>query len=109
MRHFATAWQAGLRKAKVLVLATSAFAGAGWMSTEAVAQGLNTLPPNCSGAATGPVSNLGALGGSAGAVSSVISGVIGSVNTAFLTQQGSAFVSAPNDPKPDQEGGGVWA
>jgi hypothetical protein len=30
------------------------------------------------------------------------------IGTAFLTQQGSAFVSAPNDPRPDQPGGGVW-
>jgi opacity protein-like surface antigen len=30
------------------------------------------------------------------------------MSTAFLSQQGSAFVSAPGDPKPDQPGGGVW-
>ena len=38
-----------------------------------------------------------------------ISAAIGNINTAFLTQQGSAFVSAPADPAPDQPGGGVWA
>ena len=31
------------------------------------------------------------------------------MNTAFLSNQGSAFVSAPGDPKPNQDGGGVWA
>ncbi len=34
---------------------------------------------------------------------------LGNQSTAFLGQQGSAFVSAPNDPMPDQPGGGVWA
>ncbi|TPQ30114.1 autotransporter outer membrane beta-barrel domain-containing protein [Bradyrhizobium guangdongense] len=44
---------------------------------------------------------------SGGAVNSLIS-AINTANTAFLTQ-GSAFVSAPPNPKPNQEGGGVWA
>jgi hypothetical protein len=35
-------------------------------------------------------------------------GALGNQSTAFQTQQGNAFVSAPNDPKPDQPGGGVW-
>src|SRR5262249_8750772 len=30
------------------------------------------------------------------------------VETAFLTQQGSAFVSAPGNPQPNQPGGGIW-
>src|SRR5579872_963432 len=38
-----------------------------------------------------------------------IAGTLGNLSTAFQTQQGSAFVSAPSDPKPDQPGGGVWA
>ena len=33
---------------------------------------------------------------------------INSVNTAFLTQS-SAFIGSPADPRPDQQGGGVWA
>ena len=40
------------------------------------------------------------------AVSSLVS-AINTANTAFLTQS-SAFVSAPGNPRPDQEGGGVW-
>ncbi len=41
-----------------------------------------------------------------GAVNSLIS-AINTVNTAFLTQS-TAFVSAPANPQPNQEGGGVW-
>jgi opacity protein-like surface antigen len=43
-----------------------------------------------------------------GAASGALAGALGNLSTAFQTQQGSAFVSAPNDPKPDQPGGGVW-
>jgi opacity protein-like surface antigen len=43
-----------------------------------------------------------------GAASAALAGAIGNVNTAFLSQQGSAFVSAPANPAPDQPGGGVW-
>src|SRR6187397_2969530 len=41
-----------------------------------------------------------------GAVNSLISS-INAANTAFLTQS-SAFVSAPPNARPGQEGGGVW-
>ena len=40
--------------------------------------------------------------------SAALAGTIGNVNTAFLNQQGSAFVSAPANAQPDQPGGGVW-
>jgi len=76
-------------------------------------QAQNALPRNCSGTVTDAtnyqITNLGALGGVAGSVSSTISGVIESANTAFLSPQGSAFVSAPGNPAPEQPGGGVWA
>ena len=49
-----------------------------------------------------------ALAATGGAASGAFAGTLGNLSTAFLTQQGSAFVSAPNDPKPDQPGGGVW-
>jgi hypothetical protein len=60
---------------------------------------------------TGPlgVSNITLLASPVGAASASIAGVIGSVNSVFLTQQGSAFVSAPPNPTPNQPGGGVWA
>jgi opacity protein-like surface antigen len=51
---------------------------------------------------------LGAAASAGGAAAGSFGSALGNVSTAFLTQQGSAFVSAPNDPKPDQEGGGVW-
>jgi opacity protein-like surface antigen len=44
-----------------------------------------------------------------GQTTSAISGAIAAVETAFLAQQGSAFVSAPANPAPDQPGGGIWA
>jgi len=43
---------------------------------------------------------------SGGAVNSLVSAINAS-NTAFLTQS-TAFVGAPANPAPDQEGGGVW-
>ena len=55
------------------------------------------------------INNIGTLAIPASAASAAISAAIGNVSTAFLTQQGSAFVSAPADPAPDQPGGGVWA
>src|SRR5262245_16174583 len=44
---------------------------------------------------------------SGGALNSLIS-AINTANTAFLTQT-TAFIGAPPNPKPNQEGGGVWA
>jgi opacity protein-like surface antigen len=55
-----------------------------------------------------PLTNQGLLVIPPSAAASAISAAIGNVNTAFLTQQGSAFVSAPANPAPDQPGGGVW-
>jgi opacity protein-like surface antigen len=55
------------------------------------------------------INNIGTLAVPPGGASAAIAGAIGSVNSVFLTQQGSAFVSAPANPAPDQPGGGVWA
>ncbi len=44
-----------------------------------------------------------------GQASSAIAAAISAVDTAFVSQQGSAFVSAPANPPPDSPGGGVWA
>jgi outer membrane autotransporter protein len=55
------------------------------------------------------IGNIGTLAIPTSAASAAISAAIGNVSTAFLTQQGSAFVSAPANPAPDQPGGGVWA
>ena len=67
----------------------------------------------CVGAVTGPGAaffggQFAAIAAAGGAASGAYSGALGNIGTAFLTQQGSAFVSAPNDPRPDQPGGGVW-
>jgi opacity protein-like surface antigen len=67
----------------------------------------------CTSSATGPGAlpfgpQLNAITAAAGASAGALASGIGNVNTAFLSQQGSAFVSAPGDPQPNQEGGGVW-
>src|SRR5271169_3494599 len=91
---------------KSAILAGFAFAMALSASSGAFAQNCvtNTVatPPSA------VIPNLGSLAVPAGAASAAIAGAIGNVNTAFLTQQGSAFVSAPANPTPDQPGGGVW-
>ncbi|MDD1516378.1 MULTISPECIES: autotransporter domain-containing protein [Bradyrhizobium] len=67
----------------------------------------------CTGAVTGAGAGffgaqLAAISAATGAASGSVAGALGTTNTAFLTQQGSAFVSAPADPKPEQPGGGIW-
>jgi len=57
----------------------------------------------------GTINNINVLAGPAGSAGAALAGAIGNMNTAFLSQQGSAFVSAPANPAPDQPGGGVWA
>jgi opacity protein-like surface antigen len=56
-----------------------------------------------------PIGNIGDFAVPTAAAAATISSAIGNVTTAFLTQQGSAFVSAPPNPLPNQPGGGVWA
>ncbi len=48
-----------------------------------------------------------AIAGASAYVSTIVSS-IHSANTAFLAQS-TAFVAAPPNPQPDQQGGGVWA
>jgi len=69
--------------------------------------------PNCTfvSSANPPISgitNLNTIAAPAAAVSGALAGAIGNINTIFLGQQGSAFVSAPPNPAPGQPGGGVW-
>jgi opacity protein-like surface antigen len=72
----------------------------------------STAMADCTG--TGALGGLTGGGGvslflpfsSGGAVSSLVS-AINTVNTSFLTQS-TAFISAPGNPAPNQEGGGVW-
>jgi opacity protein-like surface antigen len=88
----------GRRGATLIVAAFAAAFG----STSALAQA------NCTAAPT-PVGNLDFIGAGAAGATGAIASAIGNVNTAFLTQQGSAFVSAPANPAPNQQGGGIWA
>src|SRR5262245_59324147 len=53
-----------------------------------------------------PVAIVAPLG--TGSSLSALTATINTVNTTFLTST-SAFVSAPGNPEPDQQGGGVWA
>lgn len=67
----------------------------------------------CVGTVSGPGAarfgaQFAAASAAGGSASAGYSAEIGSLSTGFLTQQGSAFVSAPSNPKPDQPGGGVW-
>ena len=80
----------------------------------AIALSTSAFAQNCTTTTTGPGAGLfggqlAAAAAAGGAASGSFAGALGNLATAFLTQQGSAFVSAPGDPKPDQEGGGVWA
>jgi len=66
------------------------------------------LADNCNTTQSGGLVDIEKLAGPAGAASAALAGTIANVNTVFLNQQGSAFVSAPADAQPDQPGGGVW-
>lgn len=89
---------------RACVMALAAFSVAIGAASEASAQ-------CASGFTTGfftrqSVSLGGAVSGGVGVAGALISS-INTANTALLTQS-SAFVSAPPNPKPDSEGGGVW-
>jgi opacity protein-like surface antigen len=62
---------------------------------------------NCVLGQANNVLNLGAIGSSPASVSSAIASTIATASTAFLLQS-TAFVGAPGNPAPDQQGGGVW-
>src|SRR5205823_5922615 len=53
------------------------------------------------------VANLPAIGSSPASVAGMLGTTIATANTAFALQS-TAFVGSPPDPKPDQQGGGVW-
>jgi outer membrane autotransporter protein len=79
--------------AAVAAMSASSAAMAQCVGTGAAAA-LGAAPFNLTGVAQGA------------AVSTLISS-INTLNTAFLTQS-TAFVGAPGNPRPNQEGGGVW-
>jgi opacity protein-like surface antigen len=104
----------GLREIRGKVLAGAAFAGMLSASSGAFAQAPPppvVATPNCTTTQAGPttINNIGQLAVPPGGASAAIAAAITSANSVFLTQQGSAFVSAPSNPAPNQPGGGVWA
>lgn len=77
--------------------------------TLAIATGSNAFAQCTTATQTGPFGGfLNNAATAGGAAAGAFAGALGNLSTAFLTQQGSAFVAAPGDPKPDQPGGGVW-
>jgi opacity protein-like surface antigen len=114
MRFF-VAKSCGAQGSKNIILAGATLTLALSASTGAMAQ----FPPqpapvptvNCSTPVqTGiTINNIAQFAAPTAAAGAALAGAIGNVSTAFLTQQGSAFVSAPANPVPDQPGGGVWA
>jgi len=84
---------------------------AGFGFAIALSTGSGAFAQNCTTAQSGPntINNVGQLAVPPGGASAAIAAAITSANSVFLTQQGSAFVSAPSNPAPYQPGGGVWA
>jgi opacity protein-like surface antigen len=102
MDSFGTSELSRLHRGRSLILAGIAFAAMISVSSGAFAQ-----QANCVTTGNGQA-NFASLGGVSGSASAAFVGAIGNINTAFISQQGSAFVSAPQDPGPNQPGGGVW-
>lgn len=101
---------------KVSVLAGAAFVLALSASSGAMAQ---VLTGNCTVSNVGGTAGLGVpantvnaggniLGQIAASTSAQISSETGNASTSFQAGQGSAFVSAPANPGPNTNGGGVW-
>jgi opacity protein-like surface antigen len=95
-----------IRIRKSALLGSSAVAVALLTSSGAWAQSCTDFIAAAPG---GAFINLGSFPAFAVSAASSISSSIGNVNTAFLTQQGSAFVANPGGAAPDTQGGGVWA
>ena len=75
-------------------------------ATSAWAQCTNTLPGVIVGGQPINAASFVPLA-QGGAVNSIVS-VLNTVNTSYLTST-SAFVSAPGNPRPNQQGSGAWA
>lgn len=88
------------------ILAGFAIAMAISASSSALAQCVTTSSSGPGAVFFGP--QLNAIASAAGASAGAFASGLGNLSTAFLSNQGSAFVSAPGDPKPNQDGGGVW-
>jgi len=93
------AGHSGLRGRHATVIAGAALAFALFGASGAQAQ-------NCTTASFGPYT-VGPLGASPASVSSMVATTLAAANTAFLLQS-TAFIGSPQNPAPDQQGGGVW-
>jgi len=81
----------------------------GFAFAVAISTGSGAFAQNCTGPSSGIFGpTLTALAAAGGSAAGSYAATLGNMSTAFLSQQGSAFVSAPGDPKPNQPGGGVW-
>ncbi|HVG50799.1 MAG TPA: autotransporter domain-containing protein [Xanthobacteraceae bacterium] len=67
----------------------------------------SAIAQNCGGFTSPTITNLPSVAGNNAVAVSTIAANISTVNTAFLLQS-SAFVSAPGNPTPWQDGGGTW-
>jgi opacity protein-like surface antigen len=85
----------GIAAASGVALAASLFAASG-----AQAQ-------NCGALAMGTPFNFASIAATGISASQAVASSVIAANIAFLSQS-TAFVGAPSDPKPGQEGGGVW-
>ena len=87
----------------------SAFTAIAFVLASTACSGAFAQATNCSsGPNTTGINNLDTIASLNASVSSAFVGAVSQINTAFISQQGSAFVSAPPNPAPDQPGGGVW-
>jgi opacity protein-like surface antigen len=92
-----------LQAGATLLVGLSSASGVWAQCTDTFATFGNNIPAP---GQTRPVQELLPLG--RGSSLSALTATINTVNTTFLTST-SAFVSAPGNPEPDQQGGGVWA
>jgi outer membrane autotransporter protein len=91
------------------VLVVSLFAASGAQAQNCVLGPSPTVNVTVGGLPPFPrqISNLAFIGSSPAGVSSMISSVLTTADTAFLLQS-TAFIGSPANPTPGQEGGGIW-
>jgi outer membrane autotransporter protein len=88
---------------KKLNTVLGALAAAALMSASSAAMA------QCTGSgAAGALAGFNLAGIAQGSAVSTLVSSINTLNTAFLTQS-TAFVGAPGNPRPNQEGGGIWS
>src|SRR5215813_1262292 len=89
-----------------IAVALMLFGGSGALAQNCTP--VTLTPPATAGGAQFELTGANAVVGVPAAAASIIAGALGSVSTAFLAQQTSAFVVGARADQPDQAGGGVW-